>query len=126
MSNKSEAKTFGRLCEEFIKRADDVVEAQINGRDNKGYLGLILSVSFLEARSDWAKIRSKPEIVEKCQEQIANKMAGFIMQNEYAGTIFTLTMGEDRAQFAQEAREKGLDSLADALEMPDVAELLTP
>lgn len=113
---KTKVLPLSELCEKFIEKADPVIEAQMHNT-LKGRWRLIMADTFLHTAEGVARRLSKPEFAESCKLRRADQMAGFIWRGEYAETVFQLLLDDDLRGSAQQAREKGLENLARALEV---------
>lgn len=112
---KTKNVTFSELCDIFIVKADPIVGAQME-TTYEGRWRVLAGDVFLHAASGMAGILSKPEFEERCKEYRADRMAGFILRGEYAETIFGMMLDGKYRTSAREARAKGLNNLAQALE----------
>lgn len=112
---KTENVTFAELCDIFIAKADPIVGAQMEST-YEGRWRVLVGDVFLHAASEMAGILSKPEFEQRCKEYRADRMAEFILKGEYAKTVFGFMLDGQYRSSAGEAREKGLNNLAQALE----------
>lgn len=117
MPNNNSDTRFFKLCETFIERTDKVVAMQMDLAHKAGRMRLAVSGIFLEAASNFAQAMSKPELANAYRQKLADQIAGFILQDEYADTIFDRAFDERGESLAKEARSRGLNNLAEALEI---------